>query len=261
MIKSRYWLIGILAIIIIGIIIVGFTLQKESSNNETEKKHIAVANTGVKLVPTSEGEVSRELLRSHYIYSEVMDIAAGQKWDKSNKLKYCIKYKSDTDSSNYRGAVLYANSSLENEYIFQINILEYKTNYHCNSWAWAKGGGTYSIDIPFKALFSNKDVFHEVCVEDINSQLNHCVSEWGISKDDAYLTNIYQVSASSQNSSLSDYTILDYFRIFIDENQVSDLLFPNQDFDKFSGLVDDDKPDDFEGWKEYKNIYAVSIQE
>lgn len=261
MIKLKYWLIGMLVLATVGVVVfVGFALQKKSNNNEENKKeHIKIVNTGVKLVPTFE-KASREL-RSHYMYSETMDIATEQKWNKDTKLKYCIRYKSNTDSSNYRGAILYANSPLVNGYIFQINILEYKTDYYCDSWAWAKGGGTYSIDIPSKTSFLNKDIFHEICVDDINSQLNHCASKWGISENDAYLTNIYQGSISSPTDNLNSYTIFDYFKIFIDGNQTTELLFLNQDFNKFLGLADDNKFDDFVGWKEYKNSYAVSIQE
>lgn len=273
MTKLKYWLIGIWVLITIGIVIfISFTLQKKSNENgkeeikKIEKRHTETVNTGIKLIPTFE-KFSREL-RSHYIYSEVMDIATEQEWNKDTKLKYCIRYKSNTDSPNYRGATLYANSSLENKYIFQIDIYEYQTDYYCGQSAWAKGiwdknggRGTYRIGIPFKSSLSNGDIFHEICVDDINSQLNYCASKWGISEDDAYLTNIYQISASSPNSSLDDYVVLDYFRIFVDGNQVSESLFLNQDFNNFSGLVNDNKPNDFEGWEEHGNIYAVSVQE
>lgn len=294
MVKLKYWLFGFLFLAIIIIASVSFIQQEKLSENkgesferefqetekventdkekEVEEENIAV-NTGIKLVPTQQGDgrgtSSQGGPQSHYIYSERMDIAAGQKWNKNTKLKYCIRYKSNTDSSNYRSAVLYANSSLENKYIFQIDIYEYQTDYYCSQSAWAKGiwdkdgggRGTYRIGIPFKASFSNKDIFHEICIDDINSQLNHCASKWGISEDDAYLTNIYQISASSQNNSLSDYAILDYFKIFVNGNQISDTLFPNQDFSKFSGLADDNKPDDFVGWTEHKDAYAVEIEE
>jgi len=284
MTKLKCWLVGALVLAVVGIAIASSIQQKKLSENrkenfegefketekikdadeEAEEKHVAVANTGIRLAPTHESERGTSSqgggLRSHYIYSERMDIAMEQKWNKDTKLKYCIRYKSNTDSSNYRSAILYASSSLENKYIFQINILEYKTDYHCGSWAWAKGGGTYSIDIPFKASFSNEGVFHEICVDDINSQLNHCASKWGISEDDAYVTNIYQISASSPTNNLNDYTILDYFKIFINGNQVSDTLFPNQDFNRFSGLADDNKPDDFAGWTEHSSVYAVDIE-
>ncbi len=242
----------------------------EDAEEKMEEKYTAPINTGIRLAPTPERGTSSQggELRSHYIYSEMMDIATGQKWNKDTKLKYCIRYKSNTDSSNYRGAVLYANSSLENKYIFQIDIYEYQTDYYCSQSAWAKGiwdknegRGTYRIGIPFKAPLSNEDVFHEICVDDINSQLNHCASKWGISEDDAYVTNIYQISASSQANNLSDYTILDYFRILVDGDQVSESLFPNQDFSRFSGLTDDDNSDDFVGWTEHSSVYAVDIKE
>ena len=290
MIKLERWLIGTLFLAIVGIAVVGFIWQEKLNENkkegfkeefrkvekirdtdkEMEEKHATAANIGIRLAPTPERGTSSQggELRSHYIYSERMDIAMEQKWDKDTKLKYCIRYKSNTDSSNYRGAVLYASSSLENKYFFQIDIYEYQTDYHCSQSAfargiWDKGGGrgTYRIGIPFKASFSNKDVFHEICIDDINSQLNHCASEWGISEDDAYLANIYQISASSSANNLSDYTILDYFKIFVDGNQVSEALFPNQDFDEFSGLADDDNSDDFARWTEHKNAYAVDIEE
>ena len=277
MIKSKYLLRGVLALAIIGIVVLNSYIQQrnqtenqEKDFKEAEEKYTAPTNTGVRLAPTPERGTSSQggELRSHYIYSEIMDIAGEQKWNKDTKLKYCIRYKPNTDSSNYRGAVLYAKSSLENKYIFQIDIYEYQTDYHCSQSAWAKGiwdegggRGTYRIGIPFKASFSNKDVFHEICVDDINSQLNHCASKWGISEDDAYVTNIYQTSASSPAKSADDYMVFDYFKIFINENQVSDALFPNQDFSKFSGLADDDNPDDFAGWTEYSNAYAVDIEE
>ena len=231
---------------------------------EAEEKYVVPINTGVKLVPDPSTDPETMLHAGpnpQRMHSEGMEITAGQKWNKNTKLKYCIRYKSNTNSSKYRSAILHANSSLENKYIFQVDIYEYKTDYYCDSWANIRGGGTYRIIIPFKTSFSNKDTFHEICIDDINSQLDYCILKWGINKDDAYLTNIHQASIFSPSSSLNDYAVFDHFRIFVDGNQVPELLFPNQNFDKFLGSTDDNNSDDFEGWKEYKNAYAIDIEE
>ncbi|MEA1936544.1 MAG: hypothetical protein U9N04_00305 [Patescibacteria group bacterium] len=285
MMKLKYWLFGTLILAIIGITFVVFIQQEKLSENKKEnfergfeeiektkdanekmeEGNIALTNTGVKLTPTPQRGTSSQggsQMQSQYMKSEVMNVTAGQRWNKNTKLKYCFKYKSN---ASYRSTILSASSSLRNKYFFQINVWKDPSDHPCSQWAFAKslwdkgkGRGTYSINISPKASLSNEDVFHEICIDDINSQLNHCASKWGISEDDAYLTNIYQVSI---NSSASSSVIFDYVRIFVDGNQISESLFPNQDFSKFSGLADDDSSDDFVGWTEHSDIYAVDIKE
>ena len=271
MIRSKYLLGGIILLMTIGIVILSGYIQQryqtedqEKDIKESEEKYVIPINTGVKLVPdpnTDPETILHAGPNSQRMHLGGMEITAGQKWNKDTKLKYCVRYKTNANSSKYRSAILHANSSLENKYIFQIDIYEYETDYYCGSWANIRGGGTYRIIIPFKDLSSDKDIFHEICIDDINSQLDHCVTKWGINKDDAYLTNIHQASILSPSGNLSDYTIFDYSRLFIDGNQVPESLFPNQNFDKFSGSINDNNSDDFEGWKEYKNTYAVDIEE
>ncbi|MCK5475137.1 MAG: hypothetical protein KAI71_00960 [Candidatus Pacebacteria bacterium] len=239
--------------------------NQEKDLKELEEKYVIPINTGVKLIPDPNTDPETMLHAGpnpQRMQLGGMEITAGQKWNKNTKLKYCVRYKTNVNSSKYRSTILHANSSLESKYIFQVDIYEYKTDYHCDSWVNIRGGGTYRIIIPFGASSSSdKDTFHEICIDDINSQLDYCATKWGINKDDAYLTNIHQASILSPSGSLNNYAIFDYIKIFIDENQVSEALFPNQNFDKFLGSANDNKSNDFNGWMEYKNVYAVDIDE
>ena len=127
-----------------------------------------------------------------------------------------------------------------------------------------KDGRDYDIYIPLNGSPSNKDTFHEVCIDDINSLLANCASEWGVDKNDAYLTDIYKAYVASPEVRLGDYSIFDYYRIFVNGVQVPKSVFPNQDFNKFSGTIDDGQPDDFVGWEEgwagRDEAYAVSVE-
>ena len=193
-----------------------------------------------------------------YVYSSEMDVAAGQEWDKNTDLKFCVAYKSTTASSTYRSAILNAISSIDDDYEFQIDLFEYATDQYCGSWNKYGGGKVYQISIALNKDSSNVDTFHEVCIEDLNSLIDTCALEWGINTDIVHITNIYRTWISSPSTSVDDYTIYDYYKVYVDGVQVSDSVFPNQEFDTFSGTIDDEDTDDFNGWDVYYSAYAVS---
>ena len=193
-----------------------------------------------------------------YMYSDLMDVAAGQVWSKATKLKLCVGYKSNVVDELFRSAILYGNSSLWDGYTFQIDVLEYGLDSYCGSWS-QYSGGTYHIQVPLNSLASNNDTLHEVCINDLNAELSKCASEWGISDGEAFLTNVYNAWLGSPSVSSDDYLVVDYFRFFVDGVQVVDSVFFNQDFNDFSGVLDDGVPDDFTGWTAYWDAYGVSI--
>ena len=135
MTKLKYWLIGSLVLVVVGIAIISFVQQEkinenkkenfkeesretektEDINKEVEQKNITPINTGVKLVPVVTNSSDPEIMlfdpiNSQLVESEEMDITAGQQWNKNTKLKYCVRYKSN--SPNHRGIALLADSSL-----------------------------------------------------------------------------------------------------------------------------------------------------
>lgn len=282
-------IIAIVTLVIIGLLIGGYmtwryfeekeeTERKErreekkeeeiedSSDKPLEEEPQSSDNIGVKLSPElTEPDDPDEGVDSQSIYFDELSIAAGQTWNKDTQLKFCIRYKSNVASPGHRSAILGGKSSLGDKYTFQIDLFEYGKDYHCGSYgvgmAGEEGRG-YGIVVRLNNSPSNKDIFHEVCIDDINSVLDNCVSEWGIDKNDAYLTDIYiAVVISPDEMSLDEYAIFDYYRIFVDGIQVSESVFPNQDFNKFSGTIDDGQPDDFVEWTEYSDAYAVSVEQ
>lgn len=278
-------IIAVVTVVIAGLLVGGYMTWKyfEEKEEEEERKERreeekeeeekvsqppgeepqSSDNIGVKLIPElTEPDDPDEGVDSQAIYSDGLSIAAGQTWNKNTKLKFCVRYKSNVAFQGYRSAILAGKSSLGDNYTFQIDLFEYRKDYYCGSWAvFAGKGRTYNIVVPLNGSFSNKDTFHEVCIDDINSVLDNCVSEWGIDKNDAYLTDIYITTAIGPDEmSLDEYTIFDYYRVFVNGTQVSESVFFNQDFNKFSGTIDDGKPDDFVGWVEYSDAYAVSIE-
>ncbi len=277
-------IIAVVTLVIIGLLVGGYMTwryfdekeeterkerRKEEKEEETEdssdkpsgEESQSLDNIGVKLIPElAEPDDPDEGVDSQNIYSDELSIAAGQTWNKDTQLKFCIRYKSNVVNHNYRSAILDGKSSLGDGYTFQIDLREYEKDYQCSSWAEVRVGRTYNITIPLSGSPSNKDIFHEACVDDINSLLDNCVSEWGIDKNDAYLTDIYKAYVLSPGISLDDYSIFDYYRIFVNGTQVPESVFFNQDFNKFSGTKDDGQPDDFVGWAEYYEAYAVSVE-
>jgi len=239
---------------------------EDSSDKPPEEDPQSSDNIGVKLSPElREPDDPDEGVDSQSIHFDKLSIAAGQTWNKNTQLKFCIRYKSNVASPGYVSAILGGKSSLGDKYTFQIDLFEHRKDYHCGSYgvgmAGEEGRG-YIIVVPLNNSPSNKDTFHEVCIDDINSVLDNCVPEWGIDKNDAYLTDIYiAVVISPDEMSLDEYAIFDYFRIFVNGTQVSESVFPNQNFNKFSGTIDDGQPDDFAGWAEYYDeAYAVSVE-
>ncbi len=279
-------IIAVVALVIIGLLVGGYMTwkyfeekedaerkerRKEEKEEETEdlsdessgEDFQSSDNIGVKLTPELiEPDDPDEGVDAVYMYFDGLSIAAGQTWNKDTQLKFCVRYKSNVASPGYGSAMIHGGSPL-NGSLFYIGLREHRKDYYCDSFgigiAGEEGRG-YGIIVPLNSSSSNKDTFHEVCIDDINSVLDNCASEWGIDKSDAYLTDIWEAYVASPDESLDDYSIFDYYRIFVNGIQVSESLFPNQNFNKFSGTIDDGQPDDFVEWTEYSDAYAVSLE-
>lgn len=234
---------------------------EDSSDKPLEEEPQSSDNIGAKLSPELDpDDDDMEDVDYQCMRSDELSIAAGQTWNKDTQLKFCVRYKSNVASQYYISVFLYGKSPLGNGYTFDIELMEYGKDYYCSSHK-VRDGRTYEIYIPLNNSFSNKDIFHEVCIDDINSLFDNCVSEWGIDKNDAYLTDIYRVYVASPDvMSLDEYSIFDYCRVFVNGIQAPESVFPNQNFNKFSGTTDDGQPDDFVGWAEIDEAYAVSVE-
>ena len=247
----------IAAVIIVALLIILVLISQGPGVSEEETQNLITIrqvtsndNIGVKLEPREDYS---GFTSAQYMYSNILSASGMEVWNSETKLKACLSYKTNQEYKNFRSGIIYAESPLLNNYEFQIDFYENLDEYGCSKWSTGSGG-VYQISVPFNDTTDYDESQIELCINDINAILKNCASEWGVSEDEAYLTEIYQFYVTSPSQSIDEYVIYDYFRLYI-----NDELEEEFEFSDLRGEKDDDEADFYYNWEPYYDAYKVSI--